>query len=214
MRIHHRDDLRKRNQRFDARVPVLLGQCIVERRTAQRRGAGRLQPTRGIDHFERIGRSGQDIGQQRVGIKRDRRQGLIELLGRHDRRADRIVRPRWRLAVGRRRNLRIDRRRRREENRHDRRAKPYCRHNTLRCHRRQPTLGSNPGCSGSTTSGLAMSFPVRKKRIFAGESFIARPGSRHRASAGKRGACARAAPRRAWHRFPWSPRPSPRRRRW
>ena len=76
--VHHVEDLRKRDQRFDARVPFGLlcrAHCAV---AVQPRIAPR--PTRRLDDFSRISRGHQDLRQQRIGIQRDRRQHLVELL--------------------------------------------------------------------------------------------------------------------------------------
>ena len=41
-----------------------------------------LQPLRGLDEFERIGRRYQDLAQQRVRVERDWRHQIVELIGR------------------------------------------------------------------------------------------------------------------------------------
>ncbi len=83
--IHHLDDARERHQRFDTGVPVHL----IERRgegVAPERGVvGVLEPAPGLRDLERIGRGHQDLAQQLIGIKRDRRQQLIDLSGVVDR---------------------------------------------------------------------------------------------------------------------------------
>ena len=72
--------LGKLHERLDARVPVLGFERLGER-VALELGVGRLLlPARGLDHVERIGRGHEHVGQEIVGIERDRRQELIELL--------------------------------------------------------------------------------------------------------------------------------------
>ena len=78
--VHHLEDLRKRRQRLDADVPVLVLDR-GHRRIALEIGIG-LRPARRLDDFERIARGHQRLRQQGIGIQRDRRQHLVELLGR------------------------------------------------------------------------------------------------------------------------------------
>ncbi|OIQ82789.1 hypothetical protein GALL_354280 [mine drainage metagenome] len=92
--VHHLQDLREGQQRFDARVPVLRlqggGQLIATKAGV----AGNLQPARGLDDFERVGRRHQDLAEQLIGIERDRGQHLFELRRRERRRSLRVSRHR------------------------------------------------------------------------------------------------------------------------
>ncbi len=76
--VHHRQRLRNRRQRLDARIPTLLLHGVLERL------AGDLWiflgPARGLDHLERIGRRHQHLRDQGVGKQRDRRDQLLDLL--------------------------------------------------------------------------------------------------------------------------------------
>ncbi len=56
-----------------------------------------LQPAIGLHHFQRIGRCCQHIGEQFVGIERDRRDQRLELLGLQQLRARRQRAGRLRL---------------------------------------------------------------------------------------------------------------------
>src|SRR6185436_14294922 len=75
--VHRRQHLRKRGQRLHARIPFLLLQSVFERLLLQPRI--RLCPARGLDDLQRIGRRHQDLRDQRVGIKRDRRDQRLDL---------------------------------------------------------------------------------------------------------------------------------------
>ena len=75
--VHLRQHLRKRRQRFYARVPILdvgAGRNLF-------RGiiASRLPPAVGIRNLIRVGRRGQDLRHQPVRIERDRGDELFEL---------------------------------------------------------------------------------------------------------------------------------------
>ncbi len=74
---HHPDHARERDQRLDARIPVL----VLDRahRLVALKPRVALRPARRLDHLEGIGRSHQDLRQQRVGIERNRRQHLVQL---------------------------------------------------------------------------------------------------------------------------------------
>lgn len=77
---HHRQNLGEGDQRLDADIPTL----VLDRR---HRGIAleigiSLHPTRRLDDLQRIGRCHQHLRQQRVRIECDRRQHLVELLGR------------------------------------------------------------------------------------------------------------------------------------
>ena len=76
--VHHLKNLWKCSERFDAGIPTVLfdrphGLVAFEVGI----GPG---PTRGLDDLERIRRCHQNLRQERVGVKRNRRQHLIELL--------------------------------------------------------------------------------------------------------------------------------------
>ena len=94
---HHLQNRGRCNQRFDARIPVLLlGRCplclFLEVLVV-------VHPALGPHHFERIGRCHQNVRQQRIRVQRDRRHQRIEL-GRLQRRLLRSRRGRaaWRLS--------------------------------------------------------------------------------------------------------------------
>ena len=75
--VHLRQHLRKRRQRFYARVPILdvgTGRNLVSGGIALR-----LPPVVGIRNLTGIGRRGQDLRHQPVRIKRDRGDELFEL---------------------------------------------------------------------------------------------------------------------------------------
>ena len=82
---HYLQHAWERHQRLDAGIPALGlqggGQSVVLQCTV----AVDADPARGLDHFERIGRSHQDLGNQRVRIERDRRHQLRELGVRQER---------------------------------------------------------------------------------------------------------------------------------
>ena len=77
-RAHHAEHRRRRDQRFDAFVPGLTIDRVFELIALQ--VLVLIDPAAGLDYFQRIGRSHQRLRQQVVGIKRDRREKLIELL--------------------------------------------------------------------------------------------------------------------------------------
>jgi hypothetical protein len=64
-------------QRFDALVPALFADFGFELGTAEPLVGG--QPALGLNDFQRKGRGHQDLGDQRVGIERDRSQQRVEL---------------------------------------------------------------------------------------------------------------------------------------
>jgi hypothetical protein len=68
---HALQDFRSSGQRLHARVPILfcdrIGELLVFDRLVLR------HPLLDLDNLERIRRSGQDVRQQLVGIKRNRR---------------------------------------------------------------------------------------------------------------------------------------------
>jgi hypothetical protein len=78
--VHRLQDLRKRDQRFHARIPIHVAHSQHRRLTALV-GVGVIaRPACGFDHFQRIGRGHQDLREQRIWIQRDWRQHLVELL--------------------------------------------------------------------------------------------------------------------------------------
>ena len=95
---HHVEDRRRRGQRLHAVVPALLVGSGFELIALQRLVV--LGPAIGLHDLERIGRGHQHFRQQGVGIKRDRGDELVKLLGlqRRGRRLCRLV-----LRVGDRR---------------------------------------------------------------------------------------------------------------
>ena len=108
---HHLQNRRCRDQRLDARVPLLL-----LRRSLQRVSLEILvliHPTLRLHDFERIGRGHQDVGEQRIRIERDRCHQPIKF-----RRLEQLLRRgggggvRGRLRAGVRRGLRAGVRRR------------------------------------------------------------------------------------------------------
>ena len=76
--FHH---VRQTGQSLDAWIPGLfrhrVGECLVLQILVL------LQPLLEQDDFQRIRGCGQDLGQQRVWIKRNRRNQRIQLLGRN-----------------------------------------------------------------------------------------------------------------------------------
>ena len=76
--VHHGEHMRKRDQRLDAGIPVVPLDRL-HRLVAGEIGIG-PGPARGLNGFDRIGRCHQNLRQQRIRIKRDRCQHLIELL--------------------------------------------------------------------------------------------------------------------------------------
>ena len=101
-----------RGERLDARVPGLALHRVLERGARDLRIG--LGPARRHHDLERVGRRHQHLGQQRIGIERDRRDQLLDLFllergrGRRGRR-----RRRWR----RRRRLGHDGQRSRDRDR-------------------------------------------------------------------------------------------------
>jgi len=75
---HHIQHLRKTGQRDKRRIESLFLCCVGERRSFEVRIL--LQPVIHIDNFLWIGRCGCDLSQQRIGVKRNRSQQLIQLL--------------------------------------------------------------------------------------------------------------------------------------
>ena len=75
---HHREHLRERRQRFHGRIPGFLLQRILERLVLE---AGvDLDPALGLDDLQRIGGRHQNLYEELIGIERDRRHELLELL--------------------------------------------------------------------------------------------------------------------------------------
>ena len=75
--VHHVEHGRRRHERLHARVPILLGESLVELVALQRCiGFGEAV---GLHHLERIGRGHQHLREQGVGIERDRRDKRVEL---------------------------------------------------------------------------------------------------------------------------------------
>jgi len=77
---HHRNDGRKIHQCNEGGIESLFLRRVGKRRTRQV-GIG-FQPSFDIQDFLRIRRRRGDLGQQRIRVKRDRRQQLIEFFGR------------------------------------------------------------------------------------------------------------------------------------
>jgi hypothetical protein len=75
---HHLQHLRKTGQRDECRIESLFLCGVGECGSFKVRIL--LQPVIHIDNFLRIGRGSCDLGQQRIGVKRDRSQQLIQLL--------------------------------------------------------------------------------------------------------------------------------------
>ena len=107
--VHHAQYSRVRNDRLHARIPVLLLQRRRKLVALERGIMGILKPTDTLNHFERICRSHQDLGEKGVRVKRNGGQQLIELLRRQLRRG--LVHRR----VRRSRSLRRSRRHSRHE---------------------------------------------------------------------------------------------------
>ena len=76
--VHHRQHLGYRRQSLDAWIPRLLLHGALERRTLEVRVL--LDPTRRERHLKRIGRCRQHLRQQWIGIERNRRNQLLDLL--------------------------------------------------------------------------------------------------------------------------------------
>jgi hypothetical protein len=102
--VHHLQHRGRRCQRFDALIPALLADIGFELSAFETLVGG--DPTRGLNNFERIGRGHQHLGNQRIGIERDRRHqrvelpGIQQLLGLAGSRGGR-ARLGWRVASGR-----------------------------------------------------------------------------------------------------------------
>ena len=77
--VHHREHLRERDQRLDARVPG-LALAARPRGPCPSAFGFAFEPARRFDDLERIGRGHQHLREQRVGIERDRRDELLDLL--------------------------------------------------------------------------------------------------------------------------------------
>src|SRR6266481_4468398 len=78
--VEHRDDGGERGDRLDARVPVHRLQGGDERVAVERSVARIIEPARRQDDLQRKGRSHENLRHQLIGIERDRREHLIELL--------------------------------------------------------------------------------------------------------------------------------------
>ena len=76
---HHRENIGCTGQRLDAVVPCLLVDRCLERIAFQILVG--FHPAVGLHGLQGIGRSRQHIGEQLIGVKRDRRDQRIELLG-------------------------------------------------------------------------------------------------------------------------------------
>jgi hypothetical protein len=78
--VQHRNDLRERHQRFDARVPAFLFQSFDQFTALQLLVAVILKPTRHRDDLQRVGRCHQYLGQQLVRVERDWSEHRVKLL--------------------------------------------------------------------------------------------------------------------------------------
>jgi hypothetical protein len=76
--IQHLQDGGERYQRFHARVPVLLLQG--SRKPVPRQVRVRLHPAGGLNDLKGIGNRHQDLCQEIIGIERDGRKHLVQLL--------------------------------------------------------------------------------------------------------------------------------------
>ena len=80
--VQHVQNVGEGGQRLDARVPVGLrlgaGRNLIGRTVALR--AHLIDPLIGDGHLRRIRGGGENLRQQRVGIERDRRQKLFQIL--------------------------------------------------------------------------------------------------------------------------------------
>ena len=75
---HALDDGGKPGQQHEhARIEVLLAQRLAQRLVGEVLALG--DDAVGLDHLQREGRGDQHLGEQGVGIKRDRRDQLVEL---------------------------------------------------------------------------------------------------------------------------------------
>jgi hypothetical protein len=75
---HPLNHVRKLYQWLDAWVPRLLGHSVRQRFALQILVV--IHPLLKLNYFERIGRSGESLRQERIGVQRDRRNQRIELL--------------------------------------------------------------------------------------------------------------------------------------
>ena len=80
--VQHAEHRREDDERLNARVPGLILGRVRERGALQARIG--LQPPIGLDDLERIGGRGENLGDERVGVERDRRDQIVELLGRQE----------------------------------------------------------------------------------------------------------------------------------
>ena len=78
--VHGCQDDRERHQGFHARVPRLGFQCLRQRVAGQRLVCRVLHPARRGHDFKRERRGHQKLGQQVVGVERDRGDQRVELL--------------------------------------------------------------------------------------------------------------------------------------
>ena len=95
------EDLGKGGERFDAVVPRLVLELLVELIAREVRIG--LDESRGLDDLQRIGGSHQHLRQQGVRIQGDRRRHLLELLRGKGRNGAARLRRRARLGGGRQR---------------------------------------------------------------------------------------------------------------
>src|SRR5207247_1581034 len=77
--VQHREHLGKEDQRLHAVVPGVLLERLVELIALDLRVL--LDEARGLHDLERVRRGHENLGQQLVGMQRDRRHQLIDLLG-------------------------------------------------------------------------------------------------------------------------------------
>ena len=82
MLAHHLDDLREGDQRLDARIPGQRLQSLDQRIALELRMAVLLQPLRGLGDLLRVGRGHQHLREQLIGVERDGRDQLVDLLPR------------------------------------------------------------------------------------------------------------------------------------
>jgi hypothetical protein len=82
---HVVQNIGKWHQRFDAGVPRLVLKCRVQLIALELRVCGVLDPPIRFHDFERIGGCHEDLRQQIIGIKSDRREDLVQLFLREDR---------------------------------------------------------------------------------------------------------------------------------
>jgi hypothetical protein len=75
------DDIRKRSQSLNARIPRLLRYGISERLVFKARVF--FHPLLELDDFDRVGGSSQRLRQKRIRIKSDRRDKRIQLIVRN-----------------------------------------------------------------------------------------------------------------------------------